>query len=72
MAGLRRADRRDVFYRLVAAVDDDAAAARNPGKPRLLRGLDSLLAHVVVAGEADDLRGDFAARIEPAIFVLVV
>jgi hypothetical protein len=26
----------------------------------------------VVAGEADDLRGDFAARIEPAIFVLVV
>ena len=72
MAGLRRADRRDVLHRLVAAVDDHATAARNAGQPPLLRQLDAFLADIVVAGEADDLRGDLAAGIEPAIFVLVV
>ena len=43
-ARLRRADRRDVLDRLVAPVDDDAAAARRAGQPRLLRELDALLA----------------------------
>ena len=72
VAGLRRADRGDVLDRLVAAVDDHAAAAGNAGEPRLLRELDPFLARVVVAGEADDLRRHFAAGIEAAVFVLVV
>ena len=70
--GLRGLDRRDVFHGLAAPVDDHAAAAGHPGQPRLLGEFDAFLSRVVVAGETDDMRRNFPARIEAAVFVLVV
>ncbi len=71
-SGLRRANRLDVLDDLAATVDDHAAAARLAAEPLLLRELDSLLSHVAVAGEAQDVAHRVAAGIEAAVFGLIV
>ena len=71
-ARLRRTDRGDVLDDVAAAVDDHAPAAGRAAEPRLLRELDAFLARVLVAGEADDLRRHFAARVVAPVFVLLV
>ncbi len=68
---LRGLDRLDVLDRLAEPVLDHPAAAGLAGEPVLKRELDTLLADVVHAREAEHVRGDFAAWvIAPVLAVL--
>ena len=69
---LRRADRLDVLDYAAQAVLDNAPAAGATAERILVRELDAFLAGVVDAGEADEMRGDFAGRVVAAKFALLI
>ena len=66
------ADRLDVLDDAAQAVLDHAPAAGLAAERRLVRELDALLPGVVDAGEADHVRGHFAAGVVAPVFALLV
>src|SRR5207248_189207 len=68
---LRSFDRLDILDRLAESVLDHPAAAGLAGEPVLKRELDTLLAYVVNAREAEYVRSDFATWVvAPVLAVL--
>ena len=68
-AGVRRADAFDVLDRAAETILNDALGAGLRAEPAVVRQLQSFLSDVVVLlGEAEQMAGDFARRIEALIF----
>ena len=68
LAGTRRADALDVFDRAAVAILDHALGAGLRAEPAVVGELEPFLADVVVLlGEAEQVAGDFARRVEALV-----